>query len=178
MDPRLKQSLSGAGAGMTLAFLVVLKLVSESSGIRGSLPVFLAGITLGALMGWELRPVTNTSAFAYPVGTIEAFLLAGLWLTGNATFMTTITLTAATVGILYFIAPLGLVDVLFTPVTYFGGMLTALMVLGSVESLWRTQGALLGITMSGILGAVFAFFVVMLRFLVNVSKKVGTGGKP
>ncbi len=163
---------------MTLAFLVVLKFISASAGIRGSLPFFLAGIAIGALVGWLSKPVTNTSAFAYPLGILVAFTLGALWFTSNATLTATITITAAAVGALYLTTPVGFTDVVLTPVTYFGGMLTALMVLGSVESLWETQGALLSITLSGIFGAVLAFFVAMFRFLVDAYKKGSWGGKP
>ncbi|WP_297438402.1 hypothetical protein [Thermococcus sp.] len=172
MDPKLKQVMSGAGAGMTLAFLVVVKFLSTSAGIRGSLPFFLAGITLGALVGWTSKPVTNASAFAYPLGILVAFVLGALWFTGNATLTATLTITAAAVGALYLTAPLGFTDAALTPITYFGGMLTALMILGSVESLWETPGALLSINLSGIFGAVLAFFVVMFRFLVGFPQRM------
>ncbi|NJF24368.1 hypothetical protein [Thermococcus sp. Bubb.Bath] len=161
----LKNIPAGMGVGVFAALLVVVKLMPDYASISSTWWVYLLGALIGGLIfagiKWEFK--CSSIAYAGGLGAILlALTLSGVWFSRGMLF-TVITLSIAP---LYLEKPSGIADVLLSGLTYFGGALTGMAIIGAAGFLDEPRMAL-GAIFIGVIGAIGSFMMAALLLVMR-----------
>ncbi|WP_048148610.1 hypothetical protein [Palaeococcus ferrophilus] len=166
----LREALGGLGAGgafITLAFLLMVSFY-PSIELGTSVVVYGVSFLAGLFLGSRLRLVS--SAIAVFMGFLSTVVLYTLWLTVGFKLSASLALAAgAGLALIYFL-PTGILDVLLTPMAYFGGFILGNLPFAHTR-IGGIEGALQSIVLAGLLGAMVAMGAAIFRFVGEASKE-------
>jgi len=154
-----------------VGFAIAVALYSPK-GSENFVYLIYVGVAAGVILGLRYPIESRASAYAFPLGFLATSLLAGLWMVKSVAFNDLYILLALVVLLLILIGPLNLLDMFLVPVTYFGGFSVAMLVFRGYEPLQGSEGAVMGLFMSGVMGAILAFFAVLGRWAFSAAKNI------
>lgn len=168
MDLReIMGALGLGGALITLAFLIMASFY-PSIELGTSVVVYAVSFLIGAFLGRGMRLVS--SAIALFMGFLSTITLYALWLTVGFKLSASLAVAAgAGLALIYFL-PTGIVDVLLTPMAYFGGFIAGNLPFAHTR-IGGIEGAIQSIVLAGLLGAMVAMGAAIFRFVGEASKK-------
>jgi hypothetical protein len=161
----LKNIPAGMGIGVFAALLVVVTLMPDYASISSTWWVYLLGAIVGGLLfaeiGWEFK--CSSMAYVGGVGAILlALVLSGVWASRSMLFA----VIAISISLLYLEKPSGIADVLLAGLTYFGGVLTGMAIIGAAGFL-DELGMALGAIFIGVIGAIGSFMMAALLLVMR-----------
>lgn len=160
-------SLGLGGAFITAAFLLMVSFY-PSLGLGTSVAIYGIAFLAGLLMGRKLRLVS--SAIAVFMGFLSTVVLYVLWLTVGFKLTASLALAAgAGLALIYFL-PTGILDVLLTPMAYFGGFVFGNLLFAHT-GIGGVEGAVRSIVFAGVLGTMVAMGAAIFRFVGEASKE-------
>ncbi|AIF69793.1 hypothetical protein PAP_07005 [Palaeococcus pacificus DY20341] len=169
MNQKLLNVLSFGGTGITLAFFLLLAFFPLSTGIETFSLMYATFFFLGAFVGLK-KGEANTSGIAFLLGFAATSVLYVVWLTFGFRFAMSLVFAGASAIFLYTFNPSGLLDAILTPFAYFGGFIFSNLLFAN-SRIPTIEGALLSISLAGVLGAFIAMMVAFLRIFVEESKR-------
>lgn len=132
-----------AGMGSFLGFLTAI-LLYEPLERMNMVYLIYVGFILGALAGLKGKEFEgfNASAFAFPLGILSSLLLILLWVPGNAGMTPLYLVLGLTLGVMMFIRPSSLSDVVVVPMTYLGGFVLVILAMKGYSPLADNEFAI------------------------------------
>ena len=165
------------GIGSFLGFLVAVLLyepLQRESMIYLIYAGLVAGAILAALCCNRLSRLSAT-AYATPLGMATALILILLWIPGNfgpAPFYLGLGMT---LGVMLFVRPSGIVDVLLVPLAYLGGFVLIMLVLKDYPPLHGSEAAIPILFQVSGSATVLAFFGSLARWGYGLARGLAEG---
>jgi len=153
------------GVGVFVALVIIVTLMPDYASISSTWWVYLLGAIAGGLLFARIRLEFGCSSMAY-VGGVGAILLelalSGIWASRSMLFA----VIALSISLLYLEKPSGIADVLLSGLAYFGGVLTAMAIVGAAGFLDEI-GMALGAVFIGVIGAIGSFMMAALLLVMR-----------
>lgn len=166
--------LTWSGIGSFTGFLIAVALYSLRN-IGNFVYLIYVGVLVGALLGLKYPVESRASAYSFPMGFLATSLLAGVWMVKSVSSLDLYLFLGIVTLILIIIGSNSLLDMFLVPITYFGGFSVAMLAFRGYEPLQGSEGAVMGLFVVGVMGAILAFFAVLGRWGFEKAKRFQGG---
>ncbi|WP_456321849.1 hypothetical protein [Palaeococcus sp. (in: euryarchaeotes)] len=171
MRQRFLNALSFGAASVTLAFIVIAAFLSARTSFTSKILIYGVFFMVGA--GICRKNVNlRTSPIAAILGFAVTSILYIIWGTFGFKFGASLAFALGSSLLLLSFVPEGAFDIVLTPFSYFGGFVIGNLLLSHLN-LHDVEGALISISLSGVLGAFAAMMVAFLKLFLEESKRFG-----
>ena len=165
-----------AGMGSFLGFLTAV-LLYEPLKQMNMVYLIYVGFILGALSGLkggELKSL-HAAAYSFPLGALSSFLLILLWVQGNAGMTPLYFALGLTLGVMMFIKPASISDVLAVPLTYLGGFVLVILAMKGYSPLADNEFAIPILFQVSVSATALAFFGSLARWGYDFARRLAEG---
>lgn len=171
MKQRVLNALSFGATSVTLAFILIAAFLSARTSFTSKVLIYGASFMLGA--GLSRKSINlRTSPIAALLGFAVTSVLYIIWGTFGFKFGASLAFALGSSLLLLSFIPEGIFDIVLTPFSYFGGFVIGNLLLSPLN-LHEVEGALISISLSGVLGAFAAMMIAFLKLFIEESRRFG-----
>lgn len=168
---RVLSGLGYGGLGITLSFLLIILTLPSYTAMKALYPIYLTGLIAGFLYGC-FKGKANAGGVSFVLGFGITTLLYLIWLNFTFNLAYSLSLLATAIVVMWIVSSEDTLDIALTPFSYFGGFILGNLLFSKVE-LYKVEGSVMSIFMSGVIGAVVVLSISLFKAFVENTRTFG-----